>query len=230
MVKDLNDPTNVDTVPAMLTEGEFVLNKEATQMFGPIIEEMNRAGLLQRDQENQMVQANAGAYVSSGYNTGGLVNFLKKEEGYKDKAYQDQAGVWTIGYGRTTNPDGSPIRPGQTTSKEKEDSWLDKRASDERTAVDKYAEKYGYDWSEGQKDALASFRYNVGNLDQLTAKGTRTNEEIQTMIPEYNKAGGELCCSPILKTFTNLSSCLVILRDHGLDLFVSPSTLSSQLI
>ena len=90
MVKDLNDPTNVDTVPAMLTEGEFVLNKEATQMFGPIIEEMNRAGLLQRDQENQMVQANAGAYVSSGYNTGGLVNFLKKEEGYKDKAYQDQ--------------------------------------------------------------------------------------------------------------------------------------------
>ena len=30
MVKDLNDPTNVDTIPAMLTDGEFVLNKEAT--------------------------------------------------------------------------------------------------------------------------------------------------------------------------------------------------------
>ena len=28
MVKDLNDPTNVDTVPAMLTEGEFVLTKK----------------------------------------------------------------------------------------------------------------------------------------------------------------------------------------------------------
>ena len=38
MVKDLNDPTNVDTVPAMLTPGEFVLNKEATAMFGPQIE------------------------------------------------------------------------------------------------------------------------------------------------------------------------------------------------
>ena len=34
MVKDLNDPTNVDTIPAMLTEGEFVLNREATQMYG----------------------------------------------------------------------------------------------------------------------------------------------------------------------------------------------------
>ena len=107
MVKDLNDPTNVDTVPAMLTEGEFVLNKEATQMFGPIIEEMNRAGLLQRKQENNMMHANVGKKVSKlhgegytapgqaysiaksmGYNTGGLVDFLKREEGYKDKAHQ----------------------------------------------------------------------------------------------------------------------------------------------
>ena len=38
------------------------------------------------------------------YNTGGLVSFLKEKEGYRDKAYQDQAGVWTMGYGRTTNP------------------------------------------------------------------------------------------------------------------------------
>ena len=96
MVKDLNDPTNVDTVPAMLTEGEFVLNKEAAQMYGPIIEQMNNNGLMQRQAENQMVQG--------GYNTGGLVSFLKEKEGYRDKAYQDQAGVWTIGYGRTTNP------------------------------------------------------------------------------------------------------------------------------
>ena len=93
MVKDLNDPTNVDTVPAMLTEGEFVLNKEAAQMYGPIIEQMNNNGLMQRQAENQMVQG--------GYNTGGLVSFLKEKEGYRDKAYQDQAGVWTIGYGRT---------------------------------------------------------------------------------------------------------------------------------
>ena len=42
-MKDLNDPTNVDTVPAMLTEGEFVLNKEATAMYGPLIEKMNNA-------------------------------------------------------------------------------------------------------------------------------------------------------------------------------------------
>ena len=48
MVKDLNDPTNRDSVHAMLTPGEFVLNKEATAMYGPLIEQMNNNGLQQR--------------------------------------------------------------------------------------------------------------------------------------------------------------------------------------
>ena len=61
---DLNDPTNRDTVPAMLTPGEFVLNKEATAMYGPLIEKMNNAGLKQRHQENQMVKANIGKKIS----------------------------------------------------------------------------------------------------------------------------------------------------------------------
>ena len=65
MVKDLNDPTNVDTIPAMLTEGEFVLNKEATAMYGPIIEQMNNHGLQQRHAENQMLKANIGKKVST---------------------------------------------------------------------------------------------------------------------------------------------------------------------
>lgn len=57
-IPDLNDPTNRDTIPAMLTEGEYVLNKEATQMFGPQIEAMNEAGLQQRHMENAMVRRN----------------------------------------------------------------------------------------------------------------------------------------------------------------------------
>ena len=96
------------------------------------------------------------------------------------------------GYGRTRNPDGSPIKQGQTTRKETEDKWLNQRASSERAAVNEYAKKHGYDWSEGQKDALASFRYNVGNIDQLTGGGKRSNEEIQAALPKYNKAGGQV--------------------------------------
>ena len=49
---DRTDPTNRDTVPAMLTPGEFVLNKEASNMFAPTIEQMNNAGLQQRAMKN----------------------------------------------------------------------------------------------------------------------------------------------------------------------------------
>ena len=235
MVKDLNDPTNVDTVPAMLTPGEFVLNKEATAMFGPQIEAMNQAGLQQRQAENEIVKANIGKKISKlhgegytapgqayaiaksmGYNKGGLVGFLKEHEGYRDKAYQDQAGVWTIGYGRTTNPDGSPIKPGQTTNQEKEDKWLDARAASDRAATEAFAKEHGYDWNDQQIDALASFRYNIGNLDQLTQGGTRTTEQISEMLPAYNKAGGKV------------SQGLINRRQSELDLFSGGSKQSQE--
>ena len=38
------DPKGSDTVPAWLTPGEFVVNKEATDMYGPVIEKMNDHG------------------------------------------------------------------------------------------------------------------------------------------------------------------------------------------
>lgn len=70
-IPDLNDPTNRDTVPAMLTPGEFVLNKEASQMFRPQIEAMNNAGLQQRHKENQMIKKNMGGPLSvRGYKDG----------------------------------------------------------------------------------------------------------------------------------------------------------------
>ena len=181
MVKDLNDPTNVDTVPAMLTPGEFVLNKEASMMFAPMIEHMNNAGLQQRVAENK----NLGGMIPEGYNTGGLITFLKDKEGYKDNAYLDSAGVWTIGYGRT----GDDVKKGDTTTREAENTWLDTRAAEELKAINDYAKKYGYEWNDGQKNALASFRYNGGQgmIDMLTADGTRDNATIQSKFGLYNK-------------------------------------------
>mgnify|MGYP005624624931 CR=1 FL=1 len=54
-MKDLTDPTNRDSVPAILTPGEYVLNKEATEMYGPIIEQMNENGLAARTEGNMGV-------------------------------------------------------------------------------------------------------------------------------------------------------------------------------
>jgi hypothetical protein len=89
---DRTDPTNRDTVPAMLTPGEFVLNKEASNMFAPVIEQMNNAGLQQRAMENNAMVANMGGGVPpQNYNLGGeasstqgiksLLNFIGSGEG-----------------------------------------------------------------------------------------------------------------------------------------------------
>ena len=190
MVKDLNDPTNRDSVHAMLTPGEYVLNKEATNMYGPVIEQMNNHGLQQRHAENQVVMANMGQQVSpQHFSRGGIVDFIKQEEGFRNKAYRDPIGKWTIGYGRTTNPDGSPIRPGQTTTRDQENSWVDRRVAQERDAVIKYGKQHGYSWNPSQVDALASFRYNGGHgmLEQVTGGGKRDDAAIGQKILQYNK-------------------------------------------
>ena len=54
-MKDRTDPTNRDTVPAMLTPGEFVVNKEATQMYADQLKAMNNNGLALRAKRNSMV-------------------------------------------------------------------------------------------------------------------------------------------------------------------------------
>ena len=84
MVKDLNDPTNVDSVPAMLTPGEFVLNKEASQMYAGIIEQMNNHGLEQRKAENRNMGGMIPNYndggIVQGYNIGGWLKGLLKPD------------------------------------------------------------------------------------------------------------------------------------------------------
>ena len=46
-------------------------------------------------------------------------------EGLELKAYQDSAGIWTIGYGNTRNPyTGLPVKQGDTITKKEALDWL----------------------------------------------------------------------------------------------------------
>ena len=58
------EPKGTDTVPAWLTPGEFVVNKEATEMFGPTIKKMNDIGRQKQDQ-NKAMYAQEGTQVLS---------------------------------------------------------------------------------------------------------------------------------------------------------------------
>ena len=49
-----------------------------------------------------------------------------------------------------------------------------------------------YKLNQNEFDALTSFAYNVGSIDQLTANGTRSRDVIADKLMAYNKGGGKV--------------------------------------
>ena len=122
-----------------------------------------------------------------------IYDAIAQHEGFRDEAYDDGTGVWTIGFGRTYNADGTKVKKGQVSNRAAEQSFLNARVDEDKQYVQDYAAKHGYDWNDNQVNALTSFTYNLGKggLDKLTANGSRDNNEILSKLPEYNKAGGK---------------------------------------
>ena len=126
--------------------------------------------------------------------TENCIKLVKEFEGCYLKAYKDEVGVWTIGYG-ITNSDksitGTTIKQGLVITKAQADTWLRKSLEKKYLPlVTRYNSKY--DWNQNQIDALVSFCYNIGSIGGLTASGTRSNAEIAKKMLEYNKAGGKV--------------------------------------
>lgn len=126
--------------------------------------------------------------------TNKCIKLVKKFEGLYKKAYRDEVGVWTIGYG-ITNADksitGATIKAGLVISEKTADNWLERSLNSKYLQkVMKYDKKYN--WNQNEIDALVSFAYNIGSIDRLTANGTRSRATIAAKILEYNKAAGKV--------------------------------------
>lgn len=120
------------------------------------------------------------------------IKLVKEFEGLYKKAYRDEVGVWTIGYG-ITNADksitGTTIKDGLVISEKTADNWLERSLNNKYLQkVMKYDNKYR--WNQNEIDALVSFAFNIGSIDGLTANGTRSRATIAAKMLEYNKAGG----------------------------------------
>lgn len=52
------------------------------------------------------------------------IDIIKKYEGLSLKAYKCPAGIWTIGYGITKYPDGTPVKQGDEITQSKAEALL----------------------------------------------------------------------------------------------------------
>lgn len=112
------------------------------------------------------------------------IDLIKKFEGCRLTAYKCPAGVWTIGYGHTAG-----VKQGQKITAAQAEIYLKADLEKYEKKVDKYG---SYNWNQNEFDALVSFAYNVGSIDGLTARGTRSRAVIADKILSYNKAGGRV--------------------------------------
>lgn len=113
------------------------------------------------------------------------IDLIKQFEGCRLSAYQCAAGVWTIGYGHTAG-----VRKGQIITQVQAESFLKDDLYKFEQKVMKYDSKYH--WNQNEFDALVSFAFNIGNIDQLTANGTRDIKIISEKMLQYNKASGRI--------------------------------------
>ena len=108
-------------------------------------------------------------------------DIIKRFEGLYLKSYLCPAGKLTIGYGHTKG-----VKPYEEINELQAEIFLREDLQEVETALNRLELPI----NQNQYDALVSFAFNLGKLDQLTDFGTRTIDEIADAIPNYNKAGG----------------------------------------
>lgn len=82
------------------------------------------------------------------------LNLIKEFEGFRNNAYQDSAGVWTIGYGHTLT-----ARPGMRISRSEGERLLRQDLVRFEKGV---RDRVHVPLTQNQFDALVSFAFNVG--------------------------------------------------------------------
>ena len=174
------------------------------------------------------------------------LDIIKKYEGFYSKAYYCPGGVLTIGYG-TTNADskvlGYTINTNSTITKEKALEFLKKSIANKyEPNVNKYMFKYSF--NQNQYDALVSFCYNIGSIDQLVSGGKKSIKNIGEDMLLYDHANGKklkgltkrrqeeskLFCTPVASSCINStnntgkSTTKYSVTSDGLNVRSGPST------
>lgn len=87
-------------------------------------------------------------------------DFIKSHEGFSLTAYQDSAGIWTIGYGSILYTDYSHVKKGETITQQLAEDLLAWEVSLKSKTVNSAVASVTL--TQNQFNALVSFTYNVG--------------------------------------------------------------------
>lgn len=116
-----------------------------------------------------------------------LISHIKRFESCKLTAYQDTAGVWTIGYGHTKG-----VKKGDRITQYQAEQFL----RDDLAEYERAAWKVQRLTTQGRYDAVVDFMYNlgIGNFNKSTLKAYiesgRAVWEIQEQFLRWVNAGG----------------------------------------
>ena len=132
-----------------------------------------------------------------------LLSMIKGFEGYSEKVNPTQGnnspvrpywdfGQWSIGYGSYAGSRDRGTRPNVQWTPQQAEAELSRQLVPYRRGVEQINSSGNYQWTAQQLDALTSFAYNIGSINQVTGNATRSNREIADAMLLYNKAGGEV--------------------------------------
>ena len=121
---------------------------------------------------------------------------IKQFEGLRLTAYPDSAGIWTIGFGTTINPEnGQRIKAGDKITEAQALRWLKLQTQTTRAAVERLVK---VPINDRQLSALTSLAYNIG----ITAFSQSTllrylnqkmdKEIVAKQFLRWNRAGGKV--------------------------------------
>lgn len=123
--------------------------------------------------------------------SGKALAIIKSFEGEKLTAYQDEAGIWTIGWGSTYHHDlKRRVQKGDIIDKETALKWLRLDAAKYAAVVKKLVK---VPINQNQADSLTSFSYNIGEgafaastlLRKLNSGASK--QEVALEFPKWNK-------------------------------------------
>lgn len=122
------------------------------------------------------------------------ISLIKEFEGKRLKAYDDGAGVWTIGFGTIKYPNGIRVKKGDTCTESQAESYLKNDLVKFENAINRLVK---VPLNQNQFDALSSFTYNLGetnlsNSTLLRKLNAKDYNGAANELLKWNRAGGKV--------------------------------------